>query len=91
MTDWQKISSSAVQRPAELDTTSSQFTVYERRNIQQVTEMDSTTNQPYTHWTYEERTYTKEEYANLTNPAFQLLMQDLSDLEVEMISMNLEV
>jgi hypothetical protein len=68
MTDWKIVHGDI--EPAEIDTTSSPTTVYERRNIKYVEpevvttesgEVDSETT-PTPYWEYEERTYTPDEY-----------------------------
>lgn len=78
MTDWKIVHYQ--ERPSELDTESSPTTVYERRNIVQVTEtyMDSVVEQ----WECEEREYSADEYAAMTSPATKLIMQTLSALEL---------
>lgn len=74
MTDWKKVRSSAQIQPKELDTESSQYYVYERRNIRQENFQDTVHDITITEWVYEERKYTKEEYENLNSLTTQLLM-----------------
>lgn len=51
------------ERPLEIDETSSRTTVYLRRNIEEVPNMDADGNPSEgTHWRYEEAQLTKEEY-----------------------------
>ena len=60
MTDWKKVQGDSY--PELVDTTSSASTVYERRNVtEETTEMMG--GEPVVVFSYEERTYTKEEYA----------------------------
>lgn len=87
MTNWRQVRSSVC--PLELDTTSSQSVVYERRNITQeeiINPMNE--EETYTEWIYEERVYDKEEYKNLTSPTTQLIMQSISDLECGIAELN---
>lgn len=82
MTDWKEVHGTQDEKPAELDTSSSRFTVYERRNIRQEQVTLGPENEQITEWVYDERTYTKEEYNLLTSPAVQALMQSLSAIEL---------
>lgn len=64
MADWKTVQGSQATRPAEIDTTSSAVTVYQRRNIERVVaknEDGSTTEL----WQYEEREMTHEEYLDV--------------------------
>lgn len=64
MTDWKIVQGSQPVRPAEIDTTSSAVTVYQRKNIKRVAvknEDGSTTEL----WQYEERQMTREEFFNM--------------------------
>ena len=88
MTDWRQVRSSQQSRPKEIDTDSA-TTVYERKDIHQETITDPMTEEQYTEWVYDERSYSKEEYANLNSPSFQLLMQNLSEIEVDVMSLSL--
>lgn len=59
MTDWGKVDGDVC--PLDIDTECSETTVYEHRNAVEVeTEQDGV---KYKYWEYEERTFTKEEYA----------------------------
>ena len=84
MTDWKNVHGD--KEPTELDTTSSNFVVYERRNIQQetVTDADGTERKL---WAYEEREYTKDEYAMMLSPAIQGVQQALSELQLAIDSL----
>lgn len=78
MTDWKTVHDSRPDRPPELDTTSSESTVYLRRNIQEERiELDD--DMTMDGWTYEQMTYTKEEYDLLTGPATQATMQGITE------------
>ena len=65
MTEWQLVQGSQGKKPLELDTTSSEFFVYQRKNIQRVTATDDLTQNTYEYWEYEERKLTKDEYARM--------------------------
>ena len=73
----------ALERPAELDTTASQFMVYERRNIRQVEQEDMEGNKSLV-WSFQERVLTKAEYAELHSPATQMIMQAVNDILVDL-------
>ena len=77
MTDWKTVHDSRPDKPSELDTTSSQYTVYVRRNIHR-TIPDPENNIPEL-WEYDQMTYTKEEYALLTGPQTQSIMQAVNE------------
>lgn len=64
MTNWKTVQGSQTTRPAEIDTSSSAVTVYQRRNIERVTveNGDGTTTEL---WQYEERQMTREEYTDM--------------------------
>lgn len=59
MTDWQFVEGSQLDKPAELDSTSSKVYVYQRRNIQRVSTDEGV------FWQYEERKLTHDEYQKL--------------------------
>lgn len=65
MTEWQLVQGSQEEKPLELDTTSSEFFVYQRKNIQRVTATSDLTQNTYEYWEYEERKLTKDEYARM--------------------------
>lgn len=88
MTDWKKVRSSATERPLEIDTLSSEYYVYERKNIHQEEIKFSEQEETVTEWVYDERKYTKDEYANLNSATTQLLMQNMSDMAVEIAILN---
>lgn len=79
MTDWKKVQGDSY--PELVDTTSSASTVYERRNVTEET-VEMMGGEPVVVFSYEERTYTKEEYAELSSPATQAIMQAISDTEL---------
>lgn len=79
MKDWKKSSAPYEYKPAEIDTTSSPTTVYERRNFVEVTRKDTEGNdQKY--WEYEERTYTKDEYSMVTAVTEKVALKHESDI-----------
>lgn len=92
MTNYIETRSSATVRPEAIDTTSSKYYVYERKNIRQETRQEDTMggNEPVeiTEWVYDERQYTKDEYANLNSASTQMIMQTLSDVQADVALMN---
>jgi len=84
MTKWHEVHDSRKTRPPALDTASSTAVVYERQNIRQETREISMgeDSPPVTEWVYDQREYTKEEYAALTSPVTQAIMQAISDVEL---------
>jgi len=92
MTKWHEVRDSREAKPGALDTTSSAAVVYERRNIRQETrdvEMGGETA-AVTEWVYEQREYTQAEYAQLTSPATQAIMQAISDVELSVAMAGIE-
>lgn len=93
MTEWKTAFGTQTEKPKELDISSSPTTVYQRRNIKQVEKSDDMGEEQMTitGWEYEERELTVQEYeaqqAELDSPATQLMMQQLSelDLKIEMM------
>ena len=81
MTNWREVHSSAIERPTELDTTSSEAVVYERRNIRQETREMSMGNATLTvtEWVYEQREYTQS----------QSIMQAVSGIEMSIAELSL--
>ncbi len=81
MTEWTVVHSTSDTKPLELDSTSSDYTVYERRNIRQEIVGDDGEQ-----WVYEERQYSKEEYALLNGPQTQAIMQAMNQQQADIIS-----
>lgn len=79
MTGWQLVHDSREAKPEAIDTASSMTTVYERRNIRQETRHDEMADMDITEWLYEQRTYTRDEYAALTGPQTQTIMQAVNE------------
>ncbi len=68
MKDWKKVTGSQIERPTEIDRTSSPSTVYLRKNIEQVKRMCEGADEEkmsVTEWQYEEKEMTIEEYENM--------------------------
>lgn len=84
MTEFKTVRDSRTEEPATIDTTSSETTVYERRNIRQETREEEMGGEtiPITEWVYEQREYSREEYAMMLSPAIQGVQQALSDIEL---------
>ena len=91
MTDWHEVHDSREAKPAALDTTSSAAMVYERRNIRRETLEDTQggDTRAVTEWVYDQREYTREEYAAMTSPATQAIMQAVSGLELSVAELSL--
>ena len=92
MTDWKTVHDGAEVQPSAIDTTSSATTVYERKNIRQETRSVGIgdTDATVTEWVYEQREYTREEYAQMHSPATQSIMQAISDLELSVAMIGVE-
>lgn len=84
MTEFKTVHDSRVEEPATIDTTSSETTVYERKNIRQetVTHGEGDDAATTTEWVYEQREYTREEYNMMLSPAIQGVQQTLSNIEL---------
>lgn len=80
MTNWKTVRGDHA--PALLDTTSSADTVYERRNVREET-VHISEGVSVKGYIYEERTYSRVEYEQLTSPATQTIMQGMSALELQ--------
>lgn len=89
MKTWYNVRDSRPSRPPEVDATSSATTVYERRNIQQETVEDTMTGGSVTQWVYEQREYSREEWAAMNSPAMQTIMQAISDMELSVALLSL--
>jgi hypothetical protein len=87
MTNWKLVHSSALTQPEEFDLRSSPNVVYQRRNIRQETIVDPTDKQEITQWVFEERLMTVAEYEALSSPTTQMLMQNLSDIEADILTL----
>ena len=87
MTNWKIAHSSAIDKPVELDLTSSATTVYERKDIEQEVVIDPTTKEERTQWVFQEREMTKDEYDELQSPTTKILMQNLSDLVANILEL----
>lgn len=90
MTEFRTVHDSRVEKPAAIDTTSSESTVYERKNIRQETrtmEMGGGDPVTVTEWVYEQREYTRDEYSMMLSPAIQGVQQSLSDIELAIAMM----
>lgn len=92
MTNWQTVHDGAASKPATIDTTTSAFVVYERKNIRQETTTHGEGDNAITvtEWVYEQREYTREEYEAMCSPATQRIMQAISDLQLDVASIGLE-
>lgn len=82
MVDWKTVHDSRADEPPVIDTTTSETTVYERRNIRQETVPDPMGDDTVTEWVYEQREYTRTEYDMLLSPAIQGVQCSLSEIEL---------
>lgn len=82
MTDWKTVHDSRAEQPPVIDMTTSETTVYERRNIRQETYPGPMEGDTVTEWVYEEREYTRAEYDMLVSPAIQGVQCALSEIEL---------
>lgn len=67
--------------------------MYERRNIHQETRQVTMgkDTQEVTEWVYDQREYSREEYAELTSPATKAIMQAISGIELSVAEAALGV
>lgn len=93
MREWHEVRDSRSEEPAALDTASSAATVYERRNIRRESREETTGGEVRTvrEWVYEQREYTRGEYAGMTSPATKAIMQAVSGLELSMAELALRM
>lgn len=82
MTDWKTVHDSRAEQPPVIDMTTSETTVYERKNIRQETAPGPMECDTVTEWVYEQREYTREEYDLLVSPAIQGVQCALSEIEL---------
>ena len=82
MTDWKTVHDSRAEHPPVIDMTTSETTVYERKNIRQETTTGPMEGETVTEWVYEQREYTREEYDLLVSPAIQGVQCALSEIEL---------
>ena len=92
MTDWQKAQSST--KPMEFDTISSPTTVYQRKNITEVTKENETDveGMPSTVWEYDERTMSHEEYLQVAqqynSEKLNTLSSVLDDIQLALLDLD---
>lgn len=91
MRDWHEVRDSRTEEPPALDAASSAATVYERRNIRRESREENMGEETrtVTEWVYEQREYTREEYAGMTSPATRAIMQAVSGLELSVAELAL--
>lgn len=82
MRDWKEVFGTEESQPLEIDVLSSPTTVYERKNVRQVTIVNEDGTE-VTGWLRDERELTKAEYDEMNSPATQLIMQQLSSMELD--------
>lgn len=82
MRDWKEVFGTEESQPLEIDVLSSPTTVYERKNVRQVTIVNEDGTE-VTGWLRDGRELTKAEYDEMNSPATQLIMQQLSSMELD--------
>ena len=82
MTYWQIVYGSQDVKPAEFDTTSSAYYVYQRRNVRRVTTEDEFGTSEF--WQYDERKLTKDEYNALRA---ELLKTELTNTQLALVDL----
>lgn len=70
MSEWNEVKGSQAEKPAKLDVKSSEFYVYERKDITPYEEKDAEDNTLWTGWRYQERKVPREQW-QLENAAAQ--------------------
>ena len=90
MTDWRKVQGSQEEKPLEFDTTSSAVVVYQRKNIERVSNIDEMSGETYEIWEYEERKLSREEYASI-RAELQQKQIDQNRADIEFISAMTDV
>lgn len=81
MTDWRKVQGSQEEKPAEFDTVSSKVYVYQRRNVERISE--ETEQGTVEYWQYDERKMSRGEYAEM--------MTDKQASQIDYIAMMTDV
>ena len=82
MTDWQIVHGSQEDKPTELDTTSSESYIYQRRNVKRVTAEGELGT--YEQWQYEERKLTRDEYNAIRA---ELLETELTNTQLALVEL----
>ena len=82
--EWKTVYCGYDNKPAELDTTSSSTTVYERRNFEEVVikspSLDGEEEKEIKQWKYEERTYPKSQYELIQAVAEKIQLKQESEI-----------
>ena len=92
MTGWQKAQSST--KPMEFDTTSSSTTVYQRKNITEVTKENeiNAEGMPSTMWEYDERKMSHDEYLQVAqqynSEKLNTLSSVLDDIQLALLDLD---
>ena len=81
MTDWKYAYCDGEHMPKALDTTSSEVYVYERKDFEKITvPATGEGEEETTQWKYLERSYTKEEYDQITATAEKVQFKHENDI-----------
>ena len=88
MENWKTVQDSREEMPEELDTKTSRVLVYKRKNIRRE-QLENPDGSQSTVWAYEQMTYTREQWDELTSPAQQQRMQALSDIQADIAMLGI--
>lgn len=90
--EWKQIEGYQPKRPAEVDTESSPTTIYLRRNIIEVPNVDMDGEETEgTHWAYEEMQMPKEDFAIISQAATLANQRAMDETMAEILLNQLEV
>lgn len=82
MKDWRKVSGSQETKPEEFDLVSSPFVVYQRKNIERVTELQDMGDGEQVEvemWQYDEREMSREEYMDVYAEPMKAAIANIED------------
>ena len=86
MKDWKRVSGSQETKPEEFDLVSSPFVVYQRRNIERVTETQDMGGEQVEveMWQYDEREMSREEYMEVFAEPMKSAIANIEDVLCEL-------
>ena len=84
MTGWQKVRGSQSTKPREFDTGSSPETIYQRKNIQRVTEFNESDGTTTELWEYDERTMTRQEFVTIFTERVDITLSEVMEAMCEL-------
>lgn len=83
MSDWQVVHDGRAERPAEIDTASSETTVYLRRNIRRVMVQTEMSEEAHEEWEYEQKELTNKEYISMQDAQIAQHTADIDYIAME--------